>query len=204
MDFAKRTLNEQTVDPDPFVQFSKWFEDVIRAGIEEPEAMFLATSGANGNPSGRIVLLKGFDEKGFIFYTNYHSRKGKEICENPNVALAIYWKELGRQVRIMGSASKVTIKKSDAYFETRPFGSRVSAAFSPQSSVISGRKFLEEQRKKFLINNQNNKIQRPFNWGGFIIKPTQFEFWQERKSRLHDRIQFRLEKKVWIFERLAP
>jgi pyridoxamine 5'-phosphate oxidase len=203
-EYAKRTLDEYSVNPDPFLQFTLWFEEVIHAGIEEPSAMFLATSGKDGKPSGRVVLLKGINEKGFIFYSNYNSRKGREIGENPNVALAFHWKELERQVRITGQASKVTPKESDEYYHSRPYESQVSAAISPQSSVIDGRKFLENERKKFLLIIKDKELTRPLNWGGFIIKPDQFEFWQGRESRLHDRIQYRLEKKKWIIERLAP
>ena len=203
-EYAKRTLDECSVNPDPFIQFTLWFEEVIRAGIEEPSAMFLATSGKDGKPSGRIVLLKGFNEKGFIFYTNYDSLKGREIRENPNVALTFHWKELERQVRITGQASKVTKKESDEYYQSRPFESRVSAAISPKVQLLHGREFLERERERFLLSIKDKEIARPLNWGGFLIKPVQFEFWQGRESRLHDRIQFRLEKKNWIIERLAP
>ena len=203
-EYSTRTLDEHSVNPDPFIQFNLWFEEVIRAGIEEPSAMFLATSGKDGRTSGRIVLLKGFNEKGFVFYTNYDSLKGRDINENPNVALTFHWKELERQVRIIGRASKVTKKESDEYYQSRPFESRLSAAISPQSSVICGREFLEEERERFLSTIKDKESPRPSNWGGFVIKPVQFEFWQGRESRLHDRIRFRLEKKYWIIERLAP
>jgi pyridoxamine 5'-phosphate oxidase len=197
-------LDERSVEMDPFIQFTKWFEDAITEGISEPNAMFLATAGADGKPSGRIVLLKEFNRQGFIFYTNYESRKGKEISENPNVALTFHWKELGRQVRIAGTVERVSKKMSDDYFDTRPFGSQLSASISPQSRVINDRKFLEELREQFLSGNRNKKITRPEHWGGFLVKPVQFEFWQERESRLHDRLQFRREDDRWIIERLAP
>jgi len=203
-EYAQRTLDEWSVNPDPFIQFTLWFEEVIHAGIEEPSAMFLATSGADGKPSGRMVLLKGLNKKGFLFYTNYESLKGREIRENPNVAVTFHWKELERQVRITGQASKVTNKESDKYYKSRPFESRVSASISPQSSVIDGRGFLERERETLLLSIKDKEMIRPLNWGGFIIKPVQFEFWQGRESRLHDRIQYRLEKKNWIIERLAP
>jgi pyridoxamine 5'-phosphate oxidase len=199
-----KTLDEHSVDLNPFIQFSLWFEDMIRAGVEEPTAMFLATVGTDGKPSGRIVLLKDFNEKGFVFYSNYKSRKGREIHQNPYVALTFHWKELERQVRIIGQASKLTKKESDTYFKNRPFDSRVSAIISPQSSMIPNREFLERQRTDFLTIIKDKEIKRPLNWGGFIIKPTQFEFWQGRESRLHDRIQYRMEKNHWIIERLAP
>jgi len=203
-ELTEAILDEDSVARDPFVQFTKWFEDAIRAGIHEPNAMFLATAGSDGHPSGRIVLLKEFNDKGFIFFTNYDSRKGREIRENPNVAITFHWKELERQVRILGKAGKVSMKMSDTYFDTRPTGSKLSAVISPQSSVISGRRFLEEGKEKLLLTKQDNKIKRPENWGGFLVRPAQFEFWQGRESRLHDRIQFRLEKNKWIIERLAP
>jgi pyridoxamine 5'-phosphate oxidase len=203
-DYIKRTLDELSVSSDPFIQFNIWFEEVLRAGIDEPSAMFLATSGAEGHPSGRIVLLKGINEKGFIFYTNYDSLKGREIRKNPNVALAFHWKDLERQVRILGQASRLSKNESDAYYKSRPFESRISAAISPQSRVISGREYLETERERLLSTFSDNEIPRPLNWGGIIVKPVQFEFWQGRESRLHDRIQFRLENKKWIIERLAP
>jgi pyridoxamine 5'-phosphate oxidase len=203
-EYSTRTLDESSVNPDPFIQFTIWFDEVMQAGIEEPSAMFLATSGTDGRPSGRIVLLKGINEKGFLFYTNYDSLKGREILENPNVALTFHWKELERQVRITGKAGKLTKKESDSYFKNRPFESRVNATISPQSSVIPGRGFLERRRDKLLEHLKDKEIVRPLNWGGFIVKPDQFEFWQGRESRLHDRIRFRLENKNWIIERLAP
>jgi pyridoxamine 5'-phosphate oxidase len=203
-EYVTRALDEYSVNPDPFIQFTLWFEEVIRAGIEEPSAMFLATSGTDGKPSGRIVLLKGINEKGFIFFTNYNSLKGREILVNPNVALAFHWKELERQVRITGRASRLKKPESDAYFRGRPFGNQVSAVISPQSSLIKGREFLERERERFLSGIKDKEISRPLNWGGFIVSPVQFEFWQGRESRLHDRIQFRLEKNSWIIERLAP
>jgi pyridoxamine 5'-phosphate oxidase len=203
-EYTQRTLDEWSVNPDPFVQFTLWFEEVTHAGIEEPSAMFLATSGADGKPSGRVVLLKGINEKGFIFFTNYDSVKGREISGNPHVALTFHWKELERQVRITGRASRLSGKESDEYFVRRPFESRVSAVISPQSSVIEGREFLERKREELLKEVTNKEITRPINWGGFLVEPVQFEFWQGRESRLHDRIQFRLEKNNWIIERLAP
>jgi pyridoxamine 5'-phosphate oxidase len=203
-EYSKRTIDEHSVNPDPFIQFTLWFKEVVLAGIEEPSAMFLATSGKDRRPSGRIVLLKGFNEQGFVFYTNYDSLKGREICENPNVALTFHWKELERQVRITGHASMVAREESDMYYKSRPFESQVSAAISPQSSVVPGREFLERERERFLVSIKDKEIPRPLNWGGFLVQPVQFEFWQGRESRLHDRIQYRLEKKNWIIERLAP
>lgn len=197
-------LDERYVESDPFSQFAIWFEDVKRAGVPEPEAMFLATVGKDGHPSGRIVLLKGFDEKGFVFYTNYDSQKGREIKNNPFVAITFHWKELERQVRILGIAKKVSRKMADDYFDTRPPGSRLSAVISPQSDVVPSRKFLDDLKREYLKVKGDRKIVRPENWGGFLVKPHMFEFWQGRDSRLHDRIRYRSGKREWIIERLAP
>jgi len=203
-EYLKKTIDESTVRPDPFHQFTDWFDEAVLAGIEEPSAMFLATTGSDCRPSGRIVLLKGMKKKGFIFYTNYQSLKARQINENPNVAITFHWKELERQVRITGIAAKVSRRESDTYFESRPFGSRVSAAVSPQSSVVGGREFLERERERFLTGLKDNEISRPMHWGGYIVRPDQFEFWQGRESRFHDRIQYRLVMKTWVIERLAP
>jgi pyridoxamine 5'-phosphate oxidase len=203
-EYRKGVLDEDSVGPDPFIQFGLWFEDAVKAGIEEPSAMFLATSGADGRPSGRVLLLKGINKKGFVFFTNYGSRKAKEISENPNATIVFHWKEIERQVRIAGRVSRISVKESDDYFDSRPFDSRVSAAISPQSAVIRGRIFLEKERERFISCLGDQKIKRPANWGGFLIKPYLFEFWQGRESRLHDRIQYRLVKMKWTIERLAP
>jgi pyridoxamine 5'-phosphate oxidase len=203
-DYRNAELDESSVDPDPFRQFLSWFRDAKDAGISEPEAMFLATVGKNGIPSGRIVLLRGFDQQGFVFFTNYNSRKGSEIKGNPFVALAFHWKEIDRQVRITGKAKKIPGTGSEEYFSSRPMDSRISAIISPQSSVIPGRNYLEKKFKKVKHSLADQEPVRPANWGGFRITPFAFEFWQSRPKRLHDRIQYRLEDKSWIIERLAP
>jgi pyridoxamine 5'-phosphate oxidase len=201
--YKKDALNENSVDGDPFRQFSAWFNDALDSGVPEPEAMFLATAGADGIPSGRIVLLKGFDATGFVFFTNYNSRKGSDIEINPFVAIAFHWKELDRQVRITGKAQKVSQSESDEYFASRPLDSRISAIVSSQSKVIPDRKSL---LKKFdeVKRKAGHEPKRPVHWGGYRIIPSTFEFWQSGPSRLHDRIQYRIINKGWIIERLAP
>jgi pyridoxamine 5'-phosphate oxidase len=196
--------DEGSVMKDPFRQFSRWIQDALDCGIEEPGAMFLATSGKKGFPSGRMVLLKEFDEKGFVFYTNYDSRKGREISENPNVAVTFHWKELERQVRITGRAAKTSPLESDTYFSSRPKDSQISAVISPQSSVIPGRRFLELKRIELSSLSQGMKISRPAGWGGYRIVPSSFEFWQGREFRLHDRIWYKKSKGRWLIQRLAP
>jgi pyridoxamine 5'-phosphate oxidase len=203
-EYGNMKLSESSVRSDPMLQFAMWFSEAVEAGVEEPSAMFLATSGKKAKPSGRVVLLKGLTEHGFIFYTNYDSIKGKEIGENPYAALVFHWKELERQVRITGKVSLLPARESDAYFQSRPFESRVSACISPQSRVIPGREFLEKERKRFLDSLKGDHITRPLNWGGYIVIPDQIEFWQGRGLRLHDRIRYHLKRKKWIIERLAP
>ena len=197
-------LDEHSVDRDPFAQFSRWFSDARKSGEPQPEAMFLSTADRHGMPSGRMVLLKRFDRKGFVFFTNYHSRKGAELSENPFAAITFYWKETGSQVRITGKVKKVTNLESDLYFDSRPLENRIGAVISPQSSVISGRSYLEEKYSEFLKKDQPEKFRRPSNWGGFRIDPSEIEFWQERHHRLHDRVRYRKVKRNWIIERLAP
>jgi pyridoxamine 5'-phosphate oxidase len=196
--------DEKSTDRDPFLQFSTWFMDAVDSGVSDPEAMFLATADGNGIPSGRIVLLKAFDLDGFVFFTNYNSRKGKEISSNPYVALVFLWKEIGRQVRITGKADKIPSIESDEYFSSRPMESRISAIISPQSSVIPGREYLEKKFDEAIKSLHGNEPERPQHWGGFRIKPVEFEFWQLRDHRLHDRIHYRRESENWIIERLAP
>lgn len=203
-DYKQRSLNEVDIDNDAIKQFENWWEEAIHSKIDEVNAMTLATATSTGLPSARIVLLKGFDEKGFIFFTNYNSDKGKEIAANPHVALLFFWKELERQVRIEGTIEKVSAKESDDYFASRPAGSRIGAWSSPQSSVIEDREFLEENEIAFKAKFGDN-IPRPEHWGGYIVKPERIEFWQGRSSRLHDRIKYtRLQNNTWKIERLAP
>ena len=197
-------LDENSVDIDPFHQFSAWFSDAVDSGVSEPEAMFLATAGENGMPSGRIVLLKGFDPNGFVFFTNYDSRKGTEIAMNPFVAIAFHWKEMDRQVRITGKAQRISGTESDEYFSSRPLESRISAMISSQSTVIPHRRYIEEKFNEMKAKISGQETERPENWGGFRIAPSTFEFWQSRPHRLHDRIQYRRVNEKWIIERLSP
>jgi pyridoxamine 5'-phosphate oxidase len=202
-EYLKGELDILHVDPDPVQQFGVWMDQAISAEIEEPTAMTLATVGADGKPSARMVLLKGFDEKGFVFFTNYESRKGQEIAKNHRVALVFYWKELERQVRIEGFVLKTSGKESDDYFHSRPAESQVSSVISPQSMVIPDRRYIENLRQEF-IQNLSGEIKRPVDWGGFQVIPEMVEFWQGRPNRLHDRIRYTRKGGEWVIERLAP
>lgn len=200
-EYRMSSLNMSDTDANPFTQFGKWFADAVQAGVEEPNAMFLATVGKEGIPSGRIVLLKDFSEDAFVFFTNYSSRKGQELQENPFAAVTFFWKEIQRQVRIQGTTEKVTGEESDDYFLSRPEESRIGAIISPQSRVIPDRTFLEDQYKTF---DRSKSTNRPAHWGGYRLVPFLFEFWQGREFRLHDRICYRLSEGAWVRERLAP
>ena len=202
-DYSLKTLEEGAVDRDPLRQFGVWMVEAIHAQVPEPTAMSLATVGADGRPSGRIVLLKGVDPKGFVFYTNYESRKGRELAARPVAALTFLWKELERQVRIEGTVERVTAEESDAYFATRPLGSRIGAWASPQSQVLESRAWLE-QRWGELTKQHGESPPRPPHWGGYRVMPEMIEFWQGRRSRLHDRIVYRRESGAWKVSRLAP
>ncbi len=204
-EFEKAGLHRRDLNPDPVQQFANWFEDVQRAGYRMPNAVTLATVSPDGQPSLRMVLLKRFDEQGFVFYTNYESRKAKEIAENPKVALHFPWHDLERQVIITGTAEKVSTAESVKYFLTRPKGSQIGAWVSNQSSVISSRQALmmkfEEMKRKF----EHGEVPLPSSWGGYRIAPTSFEFWQGQKSRLHDRFRYLPDGLGgWKIERLAP
>jgi pyridoxamine 5'-phosphate oxidase len=203
-DYKLQTLLEADVATDPFVQFGKWWYEAINSAIDEVNAMTLATVDKNNIPSARIVLLKGYDKNGFVFFTNYQSHKGEQLLQNPNACLVFFWKELERQIRITGTVEKISGEESDAYFSSRPAGSRIGAWASPQSSVIANRTVIEEKSKELEKQFGNNTIPRPPHWGGYIVKPIQIEFWQGRASRLHDRIQYTLQEGSWIIERLAP
>jgi len=198
-------LDEKQVDPSPFKQFEKWFKEAEAAVSILPNAMTLATVSSDGIPSARIVLLKDFDEQGFVFYTNYESLKGKELDENMNAALCFYWRELARQVRITGSTTKTSRDESEAYFQTRPIDSQLGAWASNQSEVIGGREALESRMDELLKEYEGKEIPLPPYWGGYRVAPFMFEFWQNQPSRLHDRIRYRLSPEgQWIIERLAP
>lgn len=203
-DYMSAGLREADLAADPIAQFLQWFEEASQTESYDVNAMTLATAAPDGHPSARIVLLKGVDD-GFVFYTNYESHKGRELEENPNAALVFWWPTLARQVRIEGGVERVSVEESDAYFRSRPRGSRIGAIASPQSRVIENRDLLagrvvaleEEYREK-------EEIPRPHHWGGYRLRPALVEFWQGRESRLHDRLQYRREGDGWIIERLGP
>ena len=197
-------LDETVVDSNPFKQFEKWFKDAQAAVPILPNSMTVATSTKEGAPSARVVLLKDFDERGFVFYTNYLSQKGKELDENPIASLSFYWPELARQVRITGAAARISRSESEAYFHTRPIDSQLGAWASNQSDVIDGREVLEQRMAELLKKYDGKNIPLPPYWGGYRVTPIVFEFWQSRASRLHDRLRYRLVEGKWLIERLAP
>lgn len=202
---AQASLAESDVDPNPFKQFAQWFQDALQAELPQPHAMTLATAMPDGTPSARMVLLKDFDERGFTFYTNYDSQKGNELAQNPQAALVVYWAELSRQVRISGRVSRVTPEESDAYWRTRPVGSRLGALASRQSQVISGREVLEARLKQLQEDYQNGDIPRPAYWGGYRVSPRTIEFWHHQENRLHDRLRYTQQPDHgWLLERLSP
>lgn len=190
---------------DPIRLFKKWFDAAVATGLAEPNAMTLATSTKQGKPSARMVLLKGFDRDGFVFYTNYESRKGRELEQNPHAALVLFWQPLERQIRITGRVVKVSVEESDAYFNSRPLGSRLSASISKQSSVIASRAVLLAKLKKIEEKYPQGDPPRPMNWGGFRVLPNEIEFWQGGKFRLHDRLRYRRSRDgSWSLDRLSP
>lgn len=203
-EYRLHSLSENDVDANPFRQFDTWWQEAINSEIDEVNAMTLATASAEGLPSARIVLLKSYDAKGFVFFTNYNSYKGRNMEENPRACLVFFWKELERQVRITGLVEKVSGQESDEYFSSRPEGSRIGAWASPQSAVITGRQWLEQQQHQYAKEFLSKSIVRPPHWGGYRVKPITIEFWQGRPDRLHDRLQYTLEEKGWVIERLAP
>jgi pyridoxamine-phosphate oxidase len=203
-DYNNGSLALEDLLPDPFDMFSKWFEDAVKNGIEEPNAMILATVGKNFRPSSRIVLLRESDHIGFIFYSNYQSKKGKQIIENPAGSLLFPWHPVQRQVRIEGFIEKLSEKESNEYFQSRPEGSLVTAWISPQSREIPSREFLEDSAEKFRLKNNGKVIPKPPFWGGYKLIPDLFEFWQGRANRLHDRFEYYREEEDWKLRRLAP
>jgi pyridoxamine 5'-phosphate oxidase len=203
-DYMLRSLSENDVNKNPIQQFSVWWDEAIGSNIEEVNAMTLATVNDNGFPSARIVLLKDFSEDGFVFFTNYESRKGKSLMKNPKASIVFFWKELERQVRVEGVVEKISEEESTAYFTSRPAESKIGAWASPQSEVITSRIFLEERFKNYAQQFSDAEIPKPPHWGGYIVKPTRIEFWQGRPGRLHDRIEYNKNKEGWAIERLAP
>jgi len=198
-------LNENELDPDPFKQFAKWFEDAKAAINDLPEGMTLATCNTSGEVSARVVLLKSFDDRGFTFFTNYNSNKASHIHDNPHAALAFWWPAMERQVRIEGGICRTTEEESDAYFATRPRGSQLGAWASDQSRVIAGRGDLDARFEELSATYADRAIPRPPHWGGYRVIPNLFEFWQGRLDRLHDRFRYRLrEANDWVVERLSP
>ena len=203
-EYTRAGLAESDVAADPIEQFRRWFDAALDAGLHEPNAMTVATATRDGSPSARVVLLKGFDSRGFVFYTNYEGRKGRELEENPRAALLFYWGELERQVRVEGTVSRVSEEESDAYYASRPRGSRLGAWASEQSRVVEGRKVLEERTADLEAEYEGREMPRPAFWGGYRVWPEVVEFWQGRENRLHDRIVYRREDEGWKIERLQP
>ena len=203
-EYMRESLSETDVHADPFGQFGRWWEEALHADIDEVNAMTLCTVSSEGFPSGRIVLLKGYDAEGFVWFTNYESRKGRELLSNPNASLLFFWKELERQVRIEGICERVSEVESDTYFHSRPEGSRIGAWASPQSAVISSREVLDRNIAEITERFSDSPVHRPPHWGGFRLRPRAFEFWQGRPSRLHDRIHYDIAEDGWKIKRLAP
>ncbi len=201
--YTKSSLTSSGVNKDPIRQFEKWFAEVLKSGFYEPNAMILATSSKTGKPSARTLLMKGFDESGFVFYSNYKSRKGNDIEQNPFGSLLFYWDKLERQVRVEGKIVKLTKEESEDYFNTRPYKSRVGAWASKQSTVVESRSVIVREFLKYMMKFRTH-VPLPPVWGGYRLIPDSFEFWQGRPNRLHDRIRYTLQKKGWKIERLAP
>lgn len=204
-DYGRLKLDERDLDPDPIRQFERWFGEALAADIGEANAMTLATAAPDGRPSARIVLLRGCDPRGFSFFTNHDSRKGRELDSNPRAALVFYWRELERQVRVEGSIVRIAADESDAYFRSRPLASRIGAWASDQSEVVASRESLEARFREIESKFQDEEVPRPVNWGGYRLVPESIEFWQGRPNRLHDRLRYRIgADEAWVIERLNP
>jgi pyridoxamine 5'-phosphate oxidase len=203
-DYSLKELSRARVDPDPFTEFDVWMNETLESKVSEPTAMTLSTVSKDGRPSSRVVLLKGFDSSGFVFFTNYNSRKGRELSENPYAAINFFWPELERQVNISGQTLKVPDEESDEYFRTRPYTSRVGAWASNQSEKIDSKMAVMAQAAKLMLKYPTGHVPRPPHWGGFRLVPDRFEFWQGRPSRLHDRICYAKNGDSWEIFRLSP
>jgi pyridoxamine 5'-phosphate oxidase len=203
-EYSLKKLDENETKDCPFDQFKIWFQEALDANVNEPNAMVLSTLGMNNYPSSRVVLLRGVSRSGLRFFTNYKSKKGKELDKNPKAALNFFWPELERQIRIVGDVVKTSEQISDEYFNSRPYNSRIGAWASPQSEVIPSRDWLENMEKEYKLKYNEDSIKRPEYWGGYELLPIEFEFWQGRPSRLHDRIIYELSDNKWIKKRLAP
>ena len=203
-DYRHEAIHDSDFPVDPFTWFSKWLEDALKSQEPEPTALVLSTVSPEGRPSSRVVLLKSFDENGFVFFTNYKSRKGRQLETNSFASIVFFWPHTERQVRIEGIAEKVEDSESDVYFDSRPEESKMNAIISPQSQVIESRAFLESEREKLFAENDKGLFKRPQHWGGYRVKPDRMEFWQGRPGRLHDRIQYFMEGNIWTISRLAP
>lgn len=202
-EYRRASLDEADAAADPLTQFQHWFDEAVRAKLPTPNAMTLATVAADGTPGARIVLLKGADSRGFVFYTNYQSRKGRELAANPRAVLVFHWIELEREVRIEGTVEKTSAAESDEYFSSRPLGSRQAAIASPQSTVVANRAVLESRFTE-VVQSQGDAPVRPAHWGGYVLQPASVEFWQGRPNRLHDRLLYSRDGDRWSISRLAP
>jgi pyridoxamine 5'-phosphate oxidase len=203
-EYLVKGLNENDLDQDPIKQFQRWLDEAMKTPLLEPTAMTLATSGKDGKPSARMVLLKNVDARGFVFFTNYESRKGKELLQNPQAALLFFWDALERQVRVEGMVERTTEEESQKYFNQRPFASRIAATISHQSSVVASRDELEKKFHELAAKLKDNDVPVPKFWGGFRVVPRVFEFWQGRENRLHDRFRYAKQDGRWVIQRLSP